>query len=106
MKKIKNFENFDNKQFDEQFELIGPDVDEILDAINFINNDYAELAISLSVSWDPFIKIIPLEKTYLNSGECSILVKFEPEGDENLHIRHINDFLNKNEFKCKLYKTK
>ena len=77
-----------------KFELIGPDMDEILDAINFINENYKE------------VKLKPMDWSLLVSDNYSIFVKFEPEGDENKHMRFMNDLLSENDFKCKLYKTK
>ena len=77
-----------------KFELIGPDMDEILDAINFINENYKG------------VKLKPMDWSLLVSDNYSIFVKFEPEGDENKHMRFMNDLLSENEFKCELYKTK
>ena len=77
-----------------KFELIGPDMDEILDAIKFINENYKG------------VKLKPMDWSLLVSDNYSIFVKFEPEGDENKHMRFMNDLLSENEFKCELYKTK
>lgn len=77
-----------------KFELIGPDMDEILDAIKFINENYKG------------VKLKPMDWSLLVSDNYSIFVKFEPEGDENKHMRFMNDLLSENDFKCKLYKTK
>lgn len=79
---------------DSKFELIGPNMDEILDAINFINKNNEKVQLR-SLDW-----------SLLVSDNYSIFVKIEPEGDENLHIRHINYLLAENNFNCKLYKTK
>ena len=79
---------------DSKFELIGLDMDEILDAINFINENYKG------------VKLKPMDWSLLVSDNYSIFVKFEPEGDENKHMRFMNDLLSENDFKCKLYKTK
>ena len=77
-----------------KFELIGPDMDEILDAIKFINENYKG------------VKLKPMDWSLLVSDNYSIFVKFEPEGDENKHMRFMNDLLSENDFKCELYKTK
>ena len=77
-----------------KFELIGPDINEIEDAINFINENYEE------------VKLKPMDWSLLVSDNYSIFVKFEPEGDENKHMGFMNDLLSENDFKCKLYKTK
>ena len=80
--------------FDSKFELISPDMDEILDAINFINENYKE------------VELKPMDWSLLVSDNYTIVVKFEPEGDENKHIIYMNDLLSENDFGCKLYKTK
>lgn len=79
---------------DSKFELIGLDMDEILDAINFINENNRD------------VKLKSMDWSLLVSDNYSIFVKFEPEGDENKHVRYVNDLLSENDFKCKLYKTK
>lgn len=92
-KNVKSFREFnENLNFpDSKFELIGPDMDEILDAINFINQNYK------------VVKLNPMDWSLLVSDNYSIIVKFEPKGDENKHIRFINDLLSENNFKCKLH---
>ena len=102
MKKTNNVKSF--REFNEnlnisdvsdsKFELVGPDLDEILDAITFINENYKE------------VKLKSMDWSLLVSGNYSILVKFEPEGDENKHIGYMNDLLSENDFECKLHKTK
>ena len=92
-KNIKRFGEFNENLnisdvSDSKFELIGPDMDEILDAIKFINENYKG------------VKLKPMDWSLLVSDNYSIFVKFEPEGDE------MNDLLSENDFKCKLYKTK
>ncbi len=47
-----------------------------------------------------------MDWSLLVSDDYSIIVKFEPEGDENKHIIFMNDMLSENNFDCKLYKTK
>jgi hypothetical protein len=79
---------------DSRFEMIGPDMDEIMDGINFINQNYDS------------VKLKPMDWSLLVSDVYSIIVKFEPEGDENKHIRFMNDMLSESNFDCKLYKTK
>ena len=100
--KLKNMKTFEEHSSelnisdvsDSKFELIGPDMDEILDAIKFINENYKG------------VKLKPMDWSLLVSDNYSIFVKFEPEGDENKHMRFMNDLLSENEFKCELYKTK
>lgn len=98
-KNIKSFGEFNENLnlsdvSDSKFELIGTDMDEISDAINFINENYKG------------VKLKPMDWSLLVSDNYSIFVKFEPEGDENKHMRFMNDLLSENDFKCKLYKTK
>jgi hypothetical protein len=101
MKDLKNIKIFNEHQenlnisdvSDSKFEMIGPDMDEILDGINFINQNGS-------------VELKAMDWSLLVSDNYSILVKFEPEGDENKHIRFMNDMLFKNNFDCKLYKTK
>ena len=98
-KNIKRFGEFNENLnisdvSDSKFELIGPDMDEILDAIKFINENYKG------------VKLKPMDWSLLVSDNYSIFVKFEPEGDEYKHMRFMNDLLSENEFKCELYKTK
>ena len=98
-KNIKSFGEFNENLnlsdvSDSKFELIGTDMDEISDAINFIDENYKG------------VKLKPMDWSLLVSDNYSIFVKFEPEGDENKHMRFMNDLLSENDFKCKLYKTK
>jgi hypothetical protein len=101
MEDLKNIKRFNEHQeklnisdvSDSKFEMIGPDMDEILDGINFINQNGS-------------VELKAMDWSLLVSDNYSILVKFEPEGDENKHIRFMNDMLFKNNFDCKLYKTK
>ena len=98
-KNIKRFGEFNENLnlsdvSDSKFELIGTDMDEISDAINFINENYKG------------VKLKPMDWSLLVSDNYSIFVKFEPEGDENKHMGFMNDLLSENDFECKLYKTK
>jgi hypothetical protein len=103
MKDLKHIKRFNEHQenlnisdvSDSKFGMIGPDMDEIMDGINFINQNY-----------DDSVKLKPMDWSLLVSDNYSIFVKFEPEGDENKHIRFMNDMLSENNFDCKLYKTK
>jgi hypothetical protein len=103
MKKLKHIKNFNEVSenlntsdvSDSKFEMIGPDMDEIMDGINFINENY-----------DASVKLNPMDWSLLVSDNYSVFVKFEPEGDENKHKRFMNGMLSENNFDCKLYKTK
>jgi hypothetical protein len=100
MKDLKRFnehqENLNMSDvIDSRFEMIGSNMDEILDGIIFINQNY-----------DGSVKVNPMDWSLLTSDSYSIIVKFEPEGDEKKHIRFMNDMLYESNFDCKLYKTK
>jgi hypothetical protein len=92
---IKRFNENSEFVIDSRFEMIGSNMDEIMDGINVINKKY-----------DASVKLKPIDWSLLVSDSYSIIVKFEPEGDENKHIRFMNDMLSENNFDCKLYKTK
>jgi hypothetical protein len=97
MKELNNSEenlNISNVS-NSKFEIIGPNIDEIMDGINFTNQNYGAS-----------VKLKPIDWSLLVSNNYSILVKFKPEGNENKHIRFMNDMLSENNFDCKLYKTK
>lgn len=95
MNKLTHLKRFNEHQVSgSKFEMIGPDMDDIMDGINFINQNY-----------DGSVKLKPMDWSLLVSDNYSIFVKFEPEGDENKHIRLMNDMLSENNFDCKLYKT-
>jgi hypothetical protein len=93
--KMKSFKQFNesSNNTDSKFEIIGSNLDGIFDAINFINKNYD-------------IKLKAMDWSLLVSGDLSLFVKFEPTGEEEKHISFINDLLYKNNFNCKLYKTK
>lgn len=101
MKDLKHIKSFNESEENlnisdvSKFEMIGSDMDEVLDGINFINQNY-----------DDSVKLKPMDWSLLVSDNYSVFVKFEPEGDENKYIRFMNDMLSENNFNCKLYKTK
>lgn len=101
MKDLKHIKSFNESEENlnisdvSKFEMIGSDMDEILDGIHFINENY-----------DDSVKLKPMDWSLLVSDNYSVFVKFEPEGDEIKHFRFMNDMLSENNFDCKLYKTK
>lgn len=91
-----------------QLEMIGPDVSELLDAINTLNGSH--------LSGQPFkfkdsVKLKPLDKTghTINRNKFSIevipTVKSKSAPDENTYLRDANSFLKSRGFECKLFKT-
>jgi hypothetical protein len=87
-------------------ELIGPDIDELLDAITFINT-----GVKTSKGLQPHsfgkntLKALDSDGHSIGRGKFSIGV--EPKtSDESLYIRQVNDLLDDHGFKCKLYMTK
>lgn len=93
-----------------EFEFIGPSVDEILDAINSLNG------VQLSGHRGTFkfrdqIKLTPEDKTghVISKNKFSVLVFLKNKGsqtvDESEYMVEANSFLRKNGFECKLYKA-
>jgi hypothetical protein len=107
MKNNKHIKTFEQHQenlnisdvSDDKIELIGPYIDDILDAINYINNNYKDVKAKTTDfqedSNNPYV--------HKRNHKYSIFVKLEPKGDEQNHIRFMNDLLDKNGFKCRLY---
>ena len=86
------------KMNESKFEMVGSDVDELLDAISFINGGPVK---------SPFrdvARLKPLDTTghQISNGKFSI----EVELDNSEFIQKINSFLEENGFQIKLYKTK
>ena len=88
----------DFNEMDIEIELIGTDIDDILDAINFINNNY-----DVSVNPTDFQEGSDMPYAHKRNQNYSIFVKLNPNGDEKSHIRFINDLLDENGFSCRLY---
>lgn len=91
-------------------EMIGPGVDELLDAINRLNG--AQLSGEVFKFRDN-VKLEPVDKSghVISNNKFSIEVipakGFKnPIPDENAYMREANKFLEENGFKCKIYKTK
>jgi len=87
-------------------ELIGPDIDELLNAIKFINTGLTKTSKPRPHSFGKNT-LKPLEKDghSIDNGEFSIGV--EPKtSNESQYIRQVNDLLDDHGFECKLYMTK
>lgn len=91
-------------------EMIGPAVDELLDAINMLNGTQVS---GRAFKFRDNVRLEPVNKSghIVSSNKFSIEV-IPTKGfrgsmpDENVYIREANEFLEENGFKCKIYKTK
>ena len=87
-------------------ELIGPDIDELLDAINFINT-----GVRTNKGLQPHSfgenTLKPLEKDghSIGGGKFSIGVQLKTS-NESLYIRQVNELLEDHGYECKLYVAK
>lgn len=86
-------------------ELIGPNIDELLDAINFINT-----GVKTNKGLQPHsfgkntLKALDSDGHSIGSGKFSIGVELKVS-NESLYIRQVNDLLDDHGFECKLYMT-
>ena len=87
-------------------ELIGPDVDELLDAINFINKGIGKGNQKVQLPFgNNTLKALDNDGQSMGGGKFSIGVQ-PKTANESLYVRQVNDFLDDHGFKCKLYITK
>jgi len=98
------------KEQQSNIELIGPYIDELLDAINFINTGLTKTS---KPRPHPFgkntLKALNSDGHSIDSGKFSgkFSINVEPKvADENLYIEQVNDLLDDHGFECKLYMTK
>ena len=91
-------------------ELIGPDIDELLDAINFINTGLTKTS---KPRPHPFgkntLKALDNDGHSIDSGKFSakFSISVEPKvSNKNLYIEQVNDLLDDHGFECKLYVIK
>ena len=84
-----------------KFEMIGSDVDELLDAISILNRDMMN---SKRSSKD---KLKPLNTTghEISDGKFSIEVEKIGDTEDNEYLRLANDYLEERGYQSKLYKT-
>lgn len=103
MKHLKKFNQLnENLDTDNSIELIGPEMDDILDALNFISDNYEDVEV---IPTD-FQSNSDLPYVHKRNSVYSVFVTIKQQDDDISHIRYINDLLFENNFKCKLYKTK
>jgi hypothetical protein len=76
---------------EEKFEMIGSDVDELLDAVSLVNGKN-------------IAKLKPLDTTGNQIADNKFSIEVELDNSE--FIQKINSFLEENGFQIKLYKTK
>jgi hypothetical protein len=94
------------KEQQSNIELIGPDIDELLDAINFINTGLTKTNKPRPHSFGKnTLKALAKDGHSIGGGKFSIGVK-PKVADENLYIRQVNNLLGDHGFECKLYMTK
>lgn len=89
-------------------ELKGPDMDELLDAITFINTG---VKTNKGLQPHPFgkntLKALDSDGHSIRGGKFSIGVEVEPKvSNESQYIKQVNDLLDDHGFECKLYMTK
>ena len=94
------------KEQTSNIKLIGPHIDELLDAINFINTGLTK---TNKPRPHPFgkntLKALSSDGHSIGNGKFSISV--EPKtSNESLYIKQVNDLLDAHGFECKLYMTK
>jgi hypothetical protein len=97
--KFNEMENFDLRKYlaenkllnENKFEMIGSDVDELLDAVSLVNGKN-------------IAKLKPLDTTGNQIADNKFSIEVELDNSE--FIQKINSFLEENGFQIKLYKTK
>ena len=84
-----------------KFEMIGSDVDELLDAISILNRDMMNPNRSFKD------KLKPLNTTghEISDGKFSIEVEKIGDTEDNEYLRLANDYLEERGYKSKLYKN-
>jgi len=94
------------KEQQSNIELIGPNIDELLDAITFINT-----GVRTNKGLQPHsfgkntLKALNSDGHSIGNGRFSIGVK-PKTSNESLYIRQVNDLLDDHGFECKLYMSK
>jgi len=83
-------------------ELIGPDIDELLDAINFINTGIkTNKGLQSHSIGKNTLKALDNDGHSIGGGKFSISVQTNVP-NESLYIRQANDLLNDHGFDCRL----
>jgi hypothetical protein len=98
------------KEQQSNIKLIGPDNDELLDAIDFINTGLTKTS---KPRPHPFgkntLKALNSDGHSIDSGKFSgkFSISVKPKtSNESLYIRQVNDLLDDHGFECKLYMSK
>ena len=96
------------KEQPSNIELIGPDIDELLDAINFINTGLTKTSKPRPHSFGKnTLKALDNDGHPTDNGNFSISVEVEPKvSNKNLYIEQVNDLLDDHGFEFKLYLIK
>ena len=110
MKHIQQFEDFVNESKDKDYlEMIGPDVNEILDAINKLNGTQLS---GKAFKHRDSVRLNPIDKTGHRISNKKYSIEVIPEKikssmpDTNVYLKDANSFLEKIGLDCKLYKSK
>jgi hypothetical protein len=95
------------KEQQSNIELIGPDIDELLDAINFINTGLTKTNKPRPHSFGKnTLKALAKDGHSTDDGNYSIGVKPKVSDDLlNQYIDQVNGLLEAHGFKCRLYMT-
>jgi len=94
------------KEQQSNIELIGPDIDELLDAITFINTGVKTNKGLRSHSFGKnTLKALDNDGHSIGKGKFSISVQ-PKTSNESLYIKQVNELLDDHGFECKLYMTK
>ena len=92
---------YNSKLNENKFEMVGSDVDELLDAVSFINGGPVKSPFRDVSRLKPLDTTIHLEVELVPSGKVG-----EKLPNDSEYIQQINSFLGENGFQSKLYKTK
>jgi hypothetical protein len=100
---MKHLKKFNESNLKTNFELIGSNIDELLDAINFINVGTKS---NKGIKPHPFgkytLKALDNDAHEVEGGQFSISV--QPNIlNKSLYVKQVNDLLYDHGFECKLY---
>lgn len=94
------------KEQKSNMELIGPNIDELLDAINFINKGVTKTNKPRPHSFGfNTLKALENDGHAIKGGKFSISVS-TTKPDKSTYVREVNELLDDHGFECKLYMTK
>ena len=98
------------KKQTKKIKLIGPNIDELLDAIDFINTGLTKTSKPRPHSFGKnTLKALNSDGHSIGSGKFSgkFSIGVEPKtSNESLYIKQVNELLDDHGFECKLYMSK